>query len=66
MQELIEVLKDRASSLKEVQATAYVKFVLELQIEELEVCIEVAESLLEKEKEWNTWERTVEHLKDIK
>ena len=50
MQELIEVLKDRVSSLKEVQATAYVKFVLELQIEELEVCIEVAESLLEKEK----------------
>ena len=29
MKELIEVLKDRISLLKEVQATAYVKFVLD-------------------------------------
>ena len=53
MQELIEVLKNRASSSKEIQSTAYpeVKRILEAQIEELEMCIELAESLLGKEKE---------------
>ena len=53
MQELIEVLKNRVSSSKEIQSTAYpqVTHLLEEKIEELEMCIELAESMLEKEKE---------------
>ena len=53
MQELIELFEDRLSSLKEVRATAFdeMKRVLDIQIEELEVCVDLAESMLEKEKE---------------
>ena len=53
MQELIELFKNRLSLLKEVKATAIgeFKFLLQAQIDELEICIISAESLLEKEKE---------------
>jgi len=52
MQELMEQFENRLSSLKEVQATAIKesKYLLETQIEELEVSILSAEAMLEKEK----------------
>jgi len=52
MQEMIKILKERLSSKKEIQATAYpeVKYVLEAGIGELEMCIGLAELMLKQEK----------------
>lgn len=53
MQELIKHFKIRLSSLKEVRATAFdeMKRALDIQIEELELCILSAEATLEKERD---------------
>jgi len=65
MQELIEQFEDRLSSLKEVRATAFdeMKQALDIQIEELEVCILSAEYMLEKEDDVS---KQSELLKDFR